>query len=143
MLIENNQIFKDIYNDIEDKIAALFDPLGNAFHTALSFGVVGEDVLITGAGPIGIMAAKICQSIGARKVILTDVVSIDEGNKVVDRLERKYNTHSEWITDRVNFEWMDVTNEDSIQNVIDKYNKINILINNNQKNMKYTISKII
>lgn len=70
--IPESNIIK-IPNDIEDKIAALFDPLGNAFHTALSFGVVGEDVLITGAGPIGIMAAKICQSIGARKVILTDV----------------------------------------------------------------------
>ena len=70
--IPESNIIK-IPNDIDDKIAALFDPLGNAFHSALSFGVVGEDVLITGAGPIGIMAAKICQSVGARKVILTDV----------------------------------------------------------------------
>jgi threonine 3-dehydrogenase len=54
-------------------MAAIFDPLGNAVHTALSFDMVGEDVLITGAGPIGIMAAKIAQHIGARYVILTDV----------------------------------------------------------------------
>ena len=64
-----------IPDDIDDDIAAIFDPLGNAFHTALSFGVIGEDVLITGAGPIGIMAAKICQTIGSRKVILTDINS--------------------------------------------------------------------
>ena len=64
-----------IPDDIDDDIAAIFDPLGNAFHTALSFGVIGEDVLITGAGPIGIMAAKLCQTIGARKVILTDINS--------------------------------------------------------------------
>lgn len=62
-----------IPSDISDDIAALFDPLGNAFHTSLSFNVIGEDVLITGAGPIGIMAAKICEAIGARKIILTDI----------------------------------------------------------------------
>ena len=64
-----------IPDEIDDDIAAIFDPLGNAFHTALSFDLVGEDVLITGAGPIGIMAAKLCQTIGARKVILTDINS--------------------------------------------------------------------
>ncbi len=54
-------------------IAAIFDPLGNAVHTALSFPVIGEDVLITGAGPIGIMAAAIARHAGARHVVVTDV----------------------------------------------------------------------
>ncbi len=54
-------------------IAAIFDPLGNAVHTALSFPLVGEDVLITGAGPIGLMAAAICRHIGARFIVITDV----------------------------------------------------------------------
>jgi threonine 3-dehydrogenase len=54
-------------------IAAIFDPFGNAVHTALSFPLVGEDVLITGAGPIGIMAAAIVRFIGARNVVITDV----------------------------------------------------------------------
>jgi threonine 3-dehydrogenase len=54
-------------------LAAIFDPLGNAVHTALSFPLVGEDVLITGAGPIGIMAAAIARHVGARFVVITDV----------------------------------------------------------------------
>lgn len=62
-----------IPDDIPDEIAACFDPLGNAVHTALSFDLVGEDVLITGAGPIGIMGALIAQKIGARKVVITDI----------------------------------------------------------------------
>lgn len=62
-----------IPDDIPDDLAAIFDPLGNAVHTALSFDLVGEDVLITGAGPIGIMAAAICRHIGARHVVITDV----------------------------------------------------------------------
>ena len=60
-------------NYIPDEIAAVFDPLGNAVHTALSFDLVGEDVLITGAGPIGIMAAAVVRHAGARYVIITDV----------------------------------------------------------------------
>ena len=60
-------------DDIPDEVAAIFDPLGNAVHTALSFDLVGEDVLITGAGPIGIMAIAIAKAAGARKVIITDV----------------------------------------------------------------------
>lgn len=60
-------------DSIPDEIAAFADPLGNAVHTALSFDVVGEDVLITGAGPIGIMAAAICRHIGARNVVITDI----------------------------------------------------------------------
>jgi threonine 3-dehydrogenase len=54
-------------------ILAFFDPLGNATHTALSFDLVGEDVLITGAGPIGLMAAAIAKHVGARHVVVTDV----------------------------------------------------------------------
>jgi len=54
-------------------VAAIFDPLGNAVHTALSFPVLGEDVLITGAGPIGIMAAAVVRHAGARHVVITDV----------------------------------------------------------------------
>ncbi len=58
---------------ISDDVAAVLDPLGNATHTALAFDVVGEDVLITGAGPIGIMSAAIVRHIGARFVVITDV----------------------------------------------------------------------
>jgi threonine 3-dehydrogenase len=55
------------------ELAAFFDPYGNAAHCALEFDVIGEDVLITGAGPIGIIAAGICKHIGARNVVVTDV----------------------------------------------------------------------
>jgi len=65
-------VFK-LSDDIPDDIAAFFDPLGNAVHTALSFDLVGEDVLITGAGPIGVMATAICRHAGARHVVITDV----------------------------------------------------------------------
>src|SRR5437879_6506443 len=59
--------------DMDLDVAAIFDPFGNAVHTALSFPVLGEDVLITGAGPIGIMAAAIVRHAGARHVVITDV----------------------------------------------------------------------
>ncbi|WP_293268436.1 L-threonine 3-dehydrogenase [Neptunomonas sp.] len=62
-----------IPDNISDDLAAIFDPFGNALHTALSFDLVGEDVLITGAGPIGIMAAAVARHVGARHVVLTDV----------------------------------------------------------------------
>ncbi|GAO02481.1 L-threonine 3-dehydrogenase [Anaeromyxobacter sp. PSR-1] len=62
-----------IPDDIPDDIAAIFDPFGNATHTALSFDLVGEDVLVTGAGPIGVMAAAIARHVGARHVVVTDV----------------------------------------------------------------------
>ncbi len=62
-----------IPDDISDDLAAIFDPFGNATHTALSFDLVGEDVLITGAGPIGIMAAAIARHVGARHVVITDI----------------------------------------------------------------------
>jgi threonine 3-dehydrogenase len=58
---------------ISDDVASFLDPLGNAAHTCLSFDLVGEDVLITGAGPIGIMAVAICKHVGARNVVITDV----------------------------------------------------------------------
>lgn len=60
-------------DEISDDIGAILDPLGNAVHTALSFDLVGEDVLITGAGPIGIMAAAIARYVGARNVVITDL----------------------------------------------------------------------
>jgi threonine 3-dehydrogenase len=58
---------------IDPDLGAIFDPYGNAVHTALSFPLVGEDVLITGAGPIGLMAAAVCRHVGARYVVITDV----------------------------------------------------------------------
>jgi threonine 3-dehydrogenase len=58
---------------IDPDLASVFDPLGNAVHTALSFPLVGEDVLITGAGPIGLMAAAVARHVGARFVVVTDV----------------------------------------------------------------------
>ena len=60
-------------DSIDDDIGAILDPLGNAVHTALSFDLVGEDVLITGAGPIGIMAGAVARHVGARHVVITDV----------------------------------------------------------------------
>ncbi|UBV44038.1 L-threonine 3-dehydrogenase [Deinococcus taeanensis] len=60
-------------DDIPDDIAAIFDPFGNAVHTALSFDLVGEDVLVTGAGPIGVMAAAVARHVGARNVVITDI----------------------------------------------------------------------
>ncbi|QCJ71854.1 L-threonine 3-dehydrogenase [Providencia heimbachae] len=62
-----------IPENVPDEIAAIFDPFGNAVHTALSFDLVGEDVLVSGAGPIGIMAAAVCRHVGARHVVITDV----------------------------------------------------------------------
>ncbi len=60
-------------DDISDDLAAILDPMGNAAHTALSFDLVGEDVLITGAGPIGLMSTAIARQAGARHVVITDV----------------------------------------------------------------------
>lgn len=61
------------HHSVDEDIAAIFDPFGNAVHTALSFPVLGEDVLITGAGPIGLMAAAVAKHAGARYVVVTDV----------------------------------------------------------------------
>jgi threonine 3-dehydrogenase len=60
--------------EIDLDVASLFDPFGNAVHTALQFDLLGEDVLITGAGPIGAMAAAVCKHAGARHVVITDVI---------------------------------------------------------------------
>lgn len=60
-------------DDVDDELGAILDPLGNAVHTALSFDLVGEDVLITGAGPIGIMSAAVARHAGARHVVITDI----------------------------------------------------------------------
>ncbi|MBL8894038.1 MAG: L-threonine 3-dehydrogenase [Rhizobiales bacterium] len=59
--------------EVDDEVASILDPLGNAVHTALSYDLVGEDVLITGAGPIGIMAAAVCRHVGARHIVITDI----------------------------------------------------------------------
>ena len=73
-------------DEISDDIGAILDPLGNAVHTALSFDLVGEDVLITGAGPIGIMAATVARHVGARHVVITDVnpARLELAEKVAD-----------------------------------------------------------
>ncbi len=73
-------------DQIGDDIGAILDPLGNAVHTALSFDLVGEDVLITGAGPIGIMAGAVARHVGARHVVITDVsqARLDLAARVVD-----------------------------------------------------------
>lgn len=73
-------------DEISDDIGAILDPLGNAVHTALSFDLVGEDILITGAGPIGIMAAAVARHAGARNVVITDInqARLDLAGKVAD-----------------------------------------------------------
>jgi len=89
-------------DDIPDEIGAILDPLGNAVHTALSFPLLGEDVLITGAGPIGIMAAAVARHAGARNVVLTDVNTyrLDLAAKVVPNL-RCVNVAKEDLNDVV------------------------------------------
>jgi threonine 3-dehydrogenase len=72
LVIPASNAFK-LPDAITDDIASILDPFGNATHTALAFNMVGEDVLITGAGPIGIMAVAISKKIGARNVVITDV----------------------------------------------------------------------
>jgi threonine 3-dehydrogenase len=72
LVIPSSNVFK-LPDSISDDVASIFDPLGNAVHTALSFDLVGEDVLITGAGPIGIMACAIARHVGARHVVISDV----------------------------------------------------------------------
>lgn len=72
VLIPKGNVWRHVEGLTPD-IAALFDPFGNAVHTALKFGVLGEDVLITGAGPIGLMATAVVDHSGARNVVVTDV----------------------------------------------------------------------
>ncbi len=64
---------RPVPDELPDEIGAILDPLGNAVHTALAFDLVGEDVLITGAGPIGLMAAAVCRHAGARHIVVTDL----------------------------------------------------------------------
>src|SRR5260370_1254563 len=71
LTIPATNVFK-LPNAIDDEIASILDPFGNATHTALAFNVVGEDVLITGAGPIGIMAVAVARHCGARHIVITD-----------------------------------------------------------------------
>ena len=72
LCVPSVNVFK-LPDAISDEMASILDPLGNATHTALSFDLVGEDVLITGAGPIGIMAVAIAKYAGARHVVITDI----------------------------------------------------------------------
>jgi len=97
-----------VHPEISSEIAAIMDPLGNAVHTALSFDLIGEDVLITGAGPIGILAAAVCRHVGARYVVITDV------NKYRLKLAEKMN-----VAHPVN-----VTSE-SIDDIVKKLNMSN------------------
>ena len=69
---------------VDDDVAAIFDPFGNAVHTALSFPVLGEDVLITGAGPIGCMAAAVVRHAGARHVVVTDLEPVPARARAAD-----------------------------------------------------------
>lgn len=88
-----------IPDNISDELAAVFDPFGNAVHTALSFDLVGEDVLVSGAGPIGIMAAAVCKHVGARHVVITDVnqYRLDLARKM--GVTRAVNVNQEHLTD--------------------------------------------
>lgn len=72
LVLPDSNVFP-VPDHIEDDVAAILDPLGNATHTSLFYDVVGEDVLVTGAGPIGIMATAIVRHIGARFVVVTDL----------------------------------------------------------------------
>lgn len=88
-------------DDIPDDIGAILDPFGNAVHTALSFDCIAEDVLVTGAGPIGIMGALVAQRCGARKVVITD---INPGRLELARsmgVEHTVNPASEDLGDRM------------------------------------------
>ncbi len=87
---------------ISERVASMLDPLGNAVHTALSFDLVGEDVLITGAGPIGMMACTIAKHVGARHVVITD---INEGRLAIAKkmgATRTVNVQKENLRDVMN-----------------------------------------
>ena len=72
LLLPRQNVYR-IAAGIDEEVAAIYDPLGNAAHTALEFDLVGEDVLVTGAGPIGLMVTAIARHVGARHVVTTDV----------------------------------------------------------------------
>lgn len=82
---------------ISDDVASILDPLGNATHTALAFDVVGEDVLVTGAGPIGLMASAIARHIGARFVVVTDINPYRLGLAKGFGVDRAVDAHSETL----------------------------------------------
>lgn len=86
-------------DEISDDLAAVFDPFGNAVHTALSFDLVGEDVLITGAGPIGIMAAAVAKHVGARHVVITDINEYRLDLAIKMGVTRAVNVSKENLTD--------------------------------------------
>ena len=88
--------------EIDSDVIACFDPLGNAVHTALSYDLVGEDVLITGAGPIGAMAAAVCKHAGARNVVITDVNDYRLGLAKTMGATRTVNVAKEKIRDVMN-----------------------------------------
>ena len=98
VVLPMSNVWEHVEN-IDLDIASLFDPLGNAVHTALQFDLLGEDVLITGAGPIGAMAAAVCRHAGARHIVITDV--IDERLALAARLgaTRTVNVEREHIAD--------------------------------------------
>ncbi len=98
LVIPAENAFK-IPDDISDDMAAIFDPFGNAAHTALSYDLVGEDVLITGAGPIGIMAVAICRHVGARNVVITDINDYRLGLAAQMGATRTVNVSNEILTD--------------------------------------------
>jgi threonine 3-dehydrogenase len=89
----------ELPGDVSDEIAAMLDPFGNAVHTAQQFDLLGEDVLVTGAGPIGIMAAAVARHAGARTVVLTDIndYRLELARKVAD--VRTVNTQREDLHD--------------------------------------------
>ena len=91
-----------IPDDISDDLASIFDPYGNAVHTALSFDMVGEDVLVTGAGPIGIMGAAIARHVGARHVVITDVNDYRLGLAEKIGVTRAVNVMKESLDDVMN-----------------------------------------
>ncbi len=88
-----------IPKEVSDDIASILDPLGNAIHTALSFDLVGEDVLITGAGSIGLMALKICQKVGARHIVITDKSSTRLEMAKMMGATRAINTNNRCLSD--------------------------------------------
>lgn len=88
-----------IPESISDDLAAIFDPYGNATHTALSFNLVGEDVLITGAGPIGIMAVAIARHVGARHIVITDINDFRLGLATKMGATREVNVTKQSLTD--------------------------------------------
>ncbi|MFV0499295.1 MAG: L-threonine 3-dehydrogenase [Bacilli bacterium] len=85
--------------EINEELFSVFDPLGNAVHTALSYDLVGEDVLVTGAGPIGIMAAAVAKKAGARKVVITDINDYRLNLAKKMGLKYAYNTSNVSLTD--------------------------------------------